>query len=88
MWVLGIEPKSSTRTSCSFKMYLFMYVCECFVCMYSCTPEEGIESHRITVTDGCELPCWCWKLNPRPLEEQLMLLTAEPSLQPPVISSR
>jgi hypothetical protein len=35
-----------------------------------------------TITDGCESPCGCWELNSGPLEEQLVLLTAEPSLQP------
>ncbi|KAL6074356.1 hypothetical protein STEG23_012106, partial [Scotinomys teguina] len=35
------------------------------------------------VTDSCELPCGFWDLNPGPLEEQPVLLTAEPSLQPP-----
>ena len=34
------------------------------------------------VTSTCELPCGCWELNPGPLEEQPVLLTAEPSLQP------
>jgi hypothetical protein len=33
-------------------------------------------------TDGCEPPCGCWDLNSRPLEEQLVLLTTESSLQP------
>jgi hypothetical protein len=33
-------------------------------------------------TDGCEPPCGYWKLNSGPLEEQSVLLTAEPSLQP------
>jgi hypothetical protein len=32
--------------------------------------------------DGCEPPCGCWDLNSGPLEEQSVLLTAEPSLQP------
>ena len=32
------------------------------------------------ITDGRELPCGCWKLNSGPLEEQLVLLTTEPSL--------
>jgi hypothetical protein len=31
---------------------------------------------------GCEPPCGGWELNSRPLEEQPVLLTAEPSLQP------
>jgi hypothetical protein len=34
------------------------------------------------ITDGCEPPCGCWELNSGPLEEQSMLLPAEPSLQP------
>ena len=34
------------------------------------------------ITDGCEPPCGCWELNSGPLEEQLVLLTTEPSLQP------
>ena len=33
-------------------------------------------------TDGCEPPCGCWELNSGPLEEQSVLLTTEPSLQP------
>ena len=32
--------------------------------------------------DDSEPPCGCWELNPGPLEEQPVLLTAEPSLQP------
>ena len=35
------------------------------------------------ITDGCEAPCGCWELNSVPSEEQSVLLTAEPSLQPP-----
>ena len=34
------------------------------------------------IPDGCEPPCGCWELNSGPLEEQPVLLTAEPSLQP------
>ena len=35
------------------------------------------------VINDCELPCGCWELNLGPLEEQqLVLLTTEPSLQP------
>jgi hypothetical protein len=45
------------------------------------TPEEG---HWIPITDGCEPPRGCWELNTGPLEEQLVLLTAKPSLQPPM----
>ena len=34
------------------------------------------------ITDGCEPPCGCWDLNSGPSEEQSVLLTTEPSLQP------
>jgi hypothetical protein len=34
------------------------------------------------VTDGCEPPCGCWDLNSGPSEEQSVLLTTEPFLQP------
>ena len=33
-------------------------------------------------TGGCEPPCRCWELNLGSLEEQSVLLTTEPSLQP------
>ena len=34
------------------------------------------------IIDGCEPPCGCWDLNSRPLEEQSVLSTSEPFLQP------
>jgi hypothetical protein len=34
------------------------------------------------ISDGCEPPCGCWELNSGPLEEQPVLFTAKPSLQP------
>ena len=37
------------------------------------------------VTDSCELPYGCWELNSGPLEEQPVLLTTEPSLQPQIL---
>jgi hypothetical protein len=37
------------------------------------------------ITDGCEPPCGCWDLNLGPLEEQSVLLTPEPYLQPILI---
>ena len=45
-------------------------------------PEEGIGS---LYRDGCEPPCGRWDLNSAPLEEQSVLLTAEPSLQSPLL---
>ena len=50
--------------------YYFMFIGESVRC-----PGTG-------VTDSCELPCGCWELNSGPLEEQPVLLTAEPSPQP------
>jgi hypothetical protein len=48
------------------------------------TPEEGVNQKRASdlITDGCEPLCGCWGLNSGPLEEQSVLLTAEPSFQP------
>ena len=43
------------------------------------TPEEGIWSHYRWLWAS---PCGCWELNSGPLEEQSVLLTIEPSLQP------
>ena len=34
---------------------------------------------------GSELPCRCWGLNLGPLEEQSVLLTTEPFLQPLIV---
>lgn len=47
---------------------------------------ESDKSLRTGVTDRSELPCGSWELNPDPLEMQLVLLTAESSLQPHYIS--
>jgi hypothetical protein len=33
------------------------------------------------VTGSCESLCRCWKLNPSPMKEHPVLLTAEPSFQ-------
>ena len=42
--------------------------------MYARTPD--------LIADGCEPLRGCWELNSGPLEEQPVLLTTEPSLQP------
>jgi hypothetical protein len=41
-------------------------------------PEEGAGFLETGITGGCEPPCGCWKLDPGPLQEQPVLLTAEP----------
>ena len=57
-------------------------------CMYVCVPcarllpteaRVGIESPGTEITDSCEPSCGCWELNSCLLEEQQVLLTAEPS---------
>jgi hypothetical protein len=43
---------------------------------------SGFGSPRTEVTNSCELSGRCWEFNPSPLEEQPVVLTADPSLQP------
>ena len=43
---------------------------------------EGVRSPGTGVTGSCELPCRFWELNPGPLEEQPVLVTTKPTLQP------
>jgi hypothetical protein len=53
--------------------------------MYSVLPEcmpTGQKRAPDLITVGCEPPCGCWELNSGPLQEQSVLLTAGPSLQP------
>lgn len=45
-------------------------------------PEESIGFLQTEVTSGCESMCGYWKLDSSHLEEQLVLLTSEMSLQP------
>ena len=47
---------------------------------------EGVRSSGTGVTDRFELPYGFWELNPGLLEEQAVFLTAEPSLQPWLLS--
>ena len=42
----------------------------------------GIRSSGTGVTDSCALSCGCWELNLGPVEEQPVLGTPVPSLQP------
>jgi hypothetical protein len=43
---------------------------------------RSLRYSRTRVTDCCELTCRSWELNPGPLEEQQVLLTAEPHFPP------
>jgi hypothetical protein len=63
---------------------LFVYAYENSVYMYACMTEKSIRQKRELdlIIDGCEPPHGCWELNSGPLDEQPVLLTTEPSLQP------
>jgi len=60
-------------------IYLFTYYVYSVLLTYMPTHQKAAPD---PITDGCEPPCGCWELNLGPLEEQSVLLTAEPSLQP------
>jgi hypothetical protein len=62
------------------RFYLFI-ICKYTVALQ--TPQKRVSD---LITDGCEPPCGCWDLNSGPPEEQSVLLTAEPSLQPYIVS--
>ena len=56
------------------KIYLFYVHCCCL--------QTHLKRASDPIRDGCQLPCGCWDLNSGPLEEQSVLLTTEPRLQP------
>jgi hypothetical protein len=76
--------------------YYFMCMGTLSTCMYVhhiCArsterPEEGSGSYGTVVTDGSELPCICWELNPCSLEDWPVLLTTETSPQSYVRNSK
>jgi hypothetical protein len=53
----------------------------CIGVLTACMSVQGIRYPGTGVTDSFELPCRYWELNSGLLEEQLVLLTAEPFLQ-------
>ena len=53
----------------------------CVHAWYLQKPEEGTGSLGTGVKEDCQPQGERWKLNPGPLQEQPVLLTAEPSLQ-------
>lgn len=81
-------------SGCSFKMdhYLF-YVCRYLFCTDACGSHAGIYPQRqdegprypgTDVTNSCKSLCGCGESNLAPLEEQQVLLSAEPSVQSPL----
>ena len=68
----------SIKYSPSF-LNIFIYFMNVSILLISSdTPKEGIGSHYRWLL----APCGCWELNSGPSEEQTVLLTVEPSLQP------
>lgn len=61
-------------------MFSCMYVQH--FCLVSTEVTKVSGSLGTGVTDSCEPPCGCWESISGPLEEQPLLLAAEPSLQP------
>ena len=60
-----------------------LYICEQ---RFLCSPDKGIRSSQSGITGGCALPgVGAGNQSSVFLEEQLMFLPAEPSLQPPNI---
>ena len=60
----------------------FLWIYVCVLCVYLVT-EEAREVHwglRNWSMNSYETPCVCWESNLDPLQEQRVLLTAEPSL--------
>ena len=66
-----------------FLRFIYLLCIQSSVCMYTYS-QMMVQD---LITDGCDPPCSCWTLNSGPLEEQPVLLTSEPSLQPPWINS-
>jgi hypothetical protein len=56
------------------KLVFYLHLCLC----------ESVGTPGTGLIDSFELPCGCWELNTHLLEEQSVLLTADPSLQPQV----
>lgn len=83
IWLWATEGKDFTIvllffTLCACAFYLYVFIHNKCV-QYLCRPAKGVRSLETGVTDVYGQPCKCWKSNPETLEEQWMLLTADPS---------
>jgi hypothetical protein len=61
---------------------VYSFLKKSYLCMWvqCCCLQTHQKRTSDLITDGCEPPCGCWELNSGPLEEQMVLLTTEPSL--------
>jgi hypothetical protein len=69
----------STLPFLNNNIYLFIL---CIRVHHHCSLQTHQKRVPDPITDGYDPPCGCWDLNSGPLEEQSVLLTAEPSLWP------
>ena len=68
-------------------LFSFCYFKDLFISfMYLSAPSACTPAYQKRasdpITDDCELPFDCWELNSGPLEQQPVLFTTEPPLQP------
>ena len=77
--------------------WFFFYFCMCMSVLFECMSGHHLYTQCtkspekkecwipwVWSLDWCEPPCRAWKLNPGPLENQSVLLTAEPFLHYPL----
>lgn len=67
-----------------YSHFVYLYVYEHCACLVPKTLEKGVGCSGSKGTNACELQCSCEDLNMCLLKEQLVLLTAETSLQLPL----
>jgi hypothetical protein len=60
------------------KRFIYLLCIQCSACMYPAGQKRATD----LIADGCEPLCGFWELNSGPPEQQTVLLTPEPSLQP------
>ena len=70
------------RLKSFFFRFIYLFIHSFIICKYTVVVFRHMKKASDLLMDGCESPCGCWDLNSRPLEEQSLLLTAEPSHQP------
>jgi hypothetical protein len=89
--VIGWCPGSPSSAFASLFFYLSCYVYGYFACMYGMSVHHPIDTcggqERALAlieldSQKAMLPCGSWELSPGSLQEQPVLLTAEPLLQP------
>ena len=80
----GLTPSVPMLDLCSllWALHFFLKKKKLFIWAHCCCLHTHQKRAYDPIADVCEPPCGCWELNSGPLEEQSMLLTTEPSLQP------